>query len=127
LFIGDQGTGAGFQIKAFRKCSGKWKQNIHGEAVNICITNECKTSQSCILCFSPLTSPRIPGKKEGSYKVNKGTFLCINLRCITVKNRCSSSPRDALLALAIALVGLGSVIFGAAPSPFYNVSQITAE
>ncbi|KAL0083580.1 hypothetical protein J3Q64DRAFT_1748218, partial [Phycomyces blakesleeanus] len=116
-----------FIVKGFGKYGGKWKQNIHGEAVNVCITNECKTSRTCIFCFSPLTNPRIPGKKKRSYKVNKGTFLCINPRCITVNNRCASKPRDGLSALAIALVGLSSVIFGAAPPPFYNVSQITAE
>ncbi|OAD73728.1 hypothetical protein PHYBLDRAFT_168162 [Phycomyces blakesleeanus NRRL 1555(-)] len=120
-------TGAGSRVKGFGKYGGKWKQNIHGEAVNVCITNECKTSRTCIFCFSPLTNPRIPGKKKRSYKVNKGTFLCINPRCITVNNRCASKPRDGLSALAIALVGLSSVIFGAAPPPFYNVSQITAE
>ncbi|KAL0095493.1 hypothetical protein J3Q64DRAFT_1629365, partial [Phycomyces blakesleeanus] len=86
IFIGVWGTGVGFRIKGFRKYGGKWKQKIHGEAANVCITNECKTSQTCIFCFSPLTSPRIPGKKEGSYKINKDVFLCINLNCITVMN-----------------------------------------
>ncbi|KAL0097138.1 hypothetical protein J3Q64DRAFT_1711616 [Phycomyces blakesleeanus] len=105
LFIGDRGTGTGSRIKGFRKYGGKWKQNINGEAVNVCITNECNTSQTCIFCFSPLTNPRIPGKKE----------------------EVTNKPRDALSALAIALVGLSSVMFGAAPPPFYNLSQITAE
>ncbi|OAD67163.1 hypothetical protein PHYBLDRAFT_151771 [Phycomyces blakesleeanus NRRL 1555(-)] len=41
IFIGVWGTGVGFRIKGFRKYGGKWKQKIHGEAANVCITNEC--------------------------------------------------------------------------------------
>ncbi|KAL0095657.1 hypothetical protein F4703DRAFT_1789314 [Phycomyces blakesleeanus] len=78
LFIGDRGTGTGSRIKGFRKYGGKWKQNINGEAVNVCITNECNTSQTCIFCFSPLTNPRIPGKKEEVTKSTKApSFVSI--------------------------------------------------
>ncbi|KAL0093409.1 hypothetical protein F4703DRAFT_1729865 [Phycomyces blakesleeanus] len=127
FFTGDRGTGTIFRPKGFRMYGGKWKQKIHRETANVCITNECKTSQTCIFSFSSLINPRIPGKKEGSYKGNKGTFLCINSRCITVKKQWASKPRYAFSALAIALIALTSVMFGAAPPPFYNASQITVE
>ncbi|KAL0074293.1 hypothetical protein J3Q64DRAFT_1647784 [Phycomyces blakesleeanus] len=48
LFIIDRETGASSQIKSFRKYCEKWNQKIHGKTANVCITNECKTSQTCI-------------------------------------------------------------------------------
>ncbi|ORE06596.1 hypothetical protein BCV72DRAFT_207170, partial [Rhizopus microsporus var. microsporus] len=37
---------------------GKWKENMHTEAINVCVTNENKTSQICVFCFKKLAHPK---------------------------------------------------------------------
>ncbi|CEI94993.1 hypothetical protein RMCBS344292_09194 [Rhizopus microsporus] len=57
MFIGDRGTGVGSTIKGYRRYGRKWKQELHGMYVNVCIINKNMTSQTCIYCFSKLDNP----------------------------------------------------------------------
>jgi hypothetical protein len=78
MFIGDGGMGVGSTIKGFRRYGGKWKQELHDINVNVCITNESMTPQTCIYCFSKLGNPihrKIIKDKKIKTKV-KGSFLC---------------------------------------------------
>ncbi|KAI9354242.1 hypothetical protein BD770DRAFT_325099 [Pilaira anomala] len=59
MFIGNRGTGVGSWITGFRCYGGKWKEKIHSEATNVCITNENLTSQTCLYCFGRLNNPLI--------------------------------------------------------------------
>jgi hypothetical protein len=81
--------------------------------VNVCITNERMTSQTCIYCFSKLDNPihrKTIKNKEIKAKV-KGSFLCRNPNCVLVSNKKAVKPRDDLSALAIGLFGLCSLLF----------------
>ncbi|ORE17993.1 hypothetical protein BCV71DRAFT_286173 [Rhizopus microsporus] len=52
-----QRHGVGSTIKGYRGYGGKWKQCMHGMNINVCITNENMTSQTCMYCFSKLGNP----------------------------------------------------------------------
>ncbi|KAG1556418.1 hypothetical protein G6F49_006289 [Rhizopus delemar] len=126
MFIGDRGTGVGFRIKGFKRYGGRWKEVIHSEAANVCITNENLTSKTCIFCFRRLTHPRISVTKNGevfSRKV-KGSFYCTNPLCVSVLSKCAAKSRDSLSALAIGIVGLSTVLFGA-PLPAFKSHKIS--
>ncbi|KAI8091844.1 hypothetical protein BDF21DRAFT_332801 [Thamnidium elegans] len=64
MFIGDRGTGIGSRVKGFRRFRGKWKEEIHSEAVNECLTNENLTSQTYVFCFDRLVHPQIKRTKK---------------------------------------------------------------
>ncbi|KAG1054971.1 hypothetical protein G6F43_003038 [Rhizopus delemar] len=126
MFIGDRGTGVGSCIKGFKKYGGQWKEVIHSEAANACITNENLTSKTCIFCFRRLTHPRISVTKNGgifSRKV-KSSFYCTNPLCVSVLSKCAAKSRDSLSALAIGIVGLGTILFGA-PLPAFKSHKIS--
>ncbi|ORE01573.1 hypothetical protein BCV72DRAFT_217012, partial [Rhizopus microsporus var. microsporus] len=92
---------------------GEWKQELHGMNVNVCITNESITSQTCIYCFSKLDNPihrKTIKDKEIKIKV-KESFLCRNPGCVLASNKKAVKPRDDLFALAIGLSGLCSLLF----------------
>ncbi|KAG1036789.1 hypothetical protein G6F43_012991 [Rhizopus delemar] len=46
MFIGDRGTGVSSRIKEFKRYGGRWKEVIHSEAANVCVTNENLTSKA---------------------------------------------------------------------------------
>src|SRR6478735_836924 len=126
MFIGDRGTGVGSRIKGFKRYGGQWKEVIHSEATNVCVTNENLTSKTCIFCFRRLTHPRISVTKNGevfSRKV-KGSFYCTNPLCVSVLSKCAAKSRDSLSALAIGIVGLGTILFGA-PLPAFKSHKIS--
>ncbi|KAL4212492.1 hypothetical protein AB4K20DRAFT_1975853 [Rhizopus microsporus] len=70
-----------------RGYGGKWKQCMHGMNINVCITNENMTSQTCMYCFSKLGNP---------------------IHRKTIKK---SRKKDSLPALAIGLSGLCLLLF----------------
>ncbi|EIE82340.1 hypothetical protein RO3G_07045 [Rhizopus delemar RA 99-880] len=131
MFIGDRGTRVGSRIKGFKKYGGRWKEVIHSEATNVCVTNENLTSKTCIFCFRRLTHPRISVTKNGevfSRKV-KGSFYCTNPLGVSVLSKCAAKSRDSLSALAIGIVGLSTILFGAPLPAFksHKISKIEAE
>lgn len=126
MFIGDRGTGVGSSIKGFRKYGGKWKEKIHAESVNVCVTNENLTSQTCVFCFGLLSHPRIKKQaKNGKIytRTINGSMYCTNPACISVIKKQAIKARDSLSALAIGLVGLTTILFGA-PLPPFSSSKI---
>ncbi|KAG1048531.1 hypothetical protein G6F43_009083 [Rhizopus delemar] len=131
VFIGDRGARVGSRIKGFKKYGGRWKEVIHSEAANVCVTNETLNSKTCIFCFRRLTHPRISVTKNGevfSRKV-KGSFYCTNPLCVSVLSKCAAKSRDSLSALAIGIVGLSTILFGAPLPAFksHKISNIEAE
>lgn len=114
MMIGDRGFGYGSRIKGFRRYGGKWKPQLHGKNTTVCITNEHKTSQTCVYCFSPIVHPmqrQFSGGKE-IRKECRGAFQCINSKCISVINKKSIQTRDKVSALAIGLSGMSHLLFG---------------
>lgn len=123
MFIGDRGTGVGSRIKGFRRYGGRWKEQMHGEAVNVCITDENRTSQTCLFCYNKLIHPKTQ-TGENRYRSIKGTLLCANPLCISVIKQKAAKSRDALSSLAIGLVGFSTVFFGTGPPSFNSTSQL---
>jgi hypothetical protein len=113
MFIGDRGTGVGSTIKGHRRYGGKWKQEIHGRNTTVCITNEHKTSQKCVYCFSPVihSQKRVPVNNKEILKECRGAFQCINPVCVSVKNKRPIQARDQVSAMAIGLSGLSTLLF----------------
>ena len=113
MFVGDRGTGVGSRVKGFMRYGGKWKENMHAEAINVCVTNENKKSQICVFCFKKLAHPKRKEVKDGktAFKSTNGAFMCTNPSCVSVKNRRAVKSRDALSVLAIGLVDFSIVFF----------------
>ncbi len=67
MFIGNRGYGYGSRIKGHRRFGSFWKQKIHSKYTTVLLTNESKTSQTCVFCFSTIVHPKqqviIKGKK----------------------------------------------------------------
>jgi hypothetical protein len=67
MLIGDGVYGYGFRIKRNIKFEYFWKQKIHSKYTTVLVTNESKTSQTCVFCFSTIVHPKqqviIKGKK----------------------------------------------------------------
>ncbi|KAG1265047.1 hypothetical protein G6F68_003892 [Rhizopus microsporus] len=96
-----------------RRYGEKWRQCMHGMNINVCITNENVTSQTCMYCFSKLDHPiyrKIDKDKDIRTKV-KGSFLCRNSDCVLISNKKAIKSRDNLSALAIGLSGLCNLLF----------------
>ncbi|CAO3699750.1 unnamed protein product [Rhizopus microsporus] len=113
MFVGDRRTGVGSRIKGFMRYGGKWKENMHAEAINVCVTNGNKASQICVFCFKKLAHPKRKEVKDGktAFKSTNGAFMCTNPSCVSVKNRRAVKSRDALSVLAIGLVDFSIVFF----------------
>ncbi|ORE17835.1 hypothetical protein BCV71DRAFT_180781, partial [Rhizopus microsporus] len=82
---------------------GRWKEQLHGKHVNVCITNEHMTLQTCIYCYQELCHPKIILIKRNKQVLqeNRSALLCGNPKCVAVKPRESTKSRDALSSLAI--------------------------
>jgi hypothetical protein len=129
MFIGDRGFGVGSRIKGFRRYGGAWKQNIHGQYTNACITNERNTSQTCVFCFNKLDHPKCRKMMNGKeVLVNcKGSFVCRNPECPLLKRKRATQSRDKTSALAIALSGLSMLLFRQTFHPFSNASHCNTD
>jgi hypothetical protein len=125
MFIGDRGTGVGSRIKGHLRYGGKWKEQLHSQYTNVCITNEHYTSQTCVFCYSKLAHPTIHKRIKGkSIKArNKGSFLCYNPKCPLVSTSRAVQSRDKMSAFAIGLSGLATVLFGQTFPAFTNISH----
>ena len=126
MFIGDRGTGVGSRIKGFRKYGGRWKEQLRGKHVTVCITNEHMTSQTCIYCYQELCHPKaiLTKKNKQVLQENRSALMCMNPKCVAVKSGKSTKSRDALSSLAIGLSGLTQCLIGS-PLPPFAQSQIS--
>jgi hypothetical protein len=122
MLIGDRGFGYGSRITGFNRYGGKWKHEIHGNYTTVAITNEYKTSQTCVYCFAPIIHPkqRLKVKDKMILKECNGAMQCINPECVSVKEGKSIQSRDKVSAMAIAISGLTKLLFRTALKPFSN-------
>ena len=104
----------------------RWKEQLHGKHVNVCITNEHMTSQACIYCYQKLCHPKamLTKKNKQVSQEIKGALMCVNPKCVAVKSGRSTKSRDALFSLAIGLSGLTQCLIGS-PLPPFAQSQIS--
>lgn len=126
MFIGNRGTGASSRIKGLRRYGGKWKENIHSEAVNVCLANENMTSQTCVFCFNRLNHPLVEQINNGKCFMKKiqVTLYCTNPSCVSVLSRRAIKSRDSISALAISLVGLSTILFRS-PFPTFQTHKVS--
>lgn len=112
--VGDRGTRVGSRIKGHRRYGGNWLERMRGRRENVCITSEYKTSQTCIYCFEQLEHPQRIEEKDGKSikKATKGSLMCVNLECVSVKYGRSIKSRDGLSSLAIGLSSLTFCLLG---------------
>ncbi|KAI9273552.1 hypothetical protein EDC94DRAFT_495710, partial [Helicostylum pulchrum] len=85
----------------------------HGKYVSVCITNENNSSQTCVYCYNKLSHP-IQAKKVKRKHIrvrSKGSFRCINPRCVYVTNKKAIMSQDTTSALAIGLSGVAQLLF----------------
>ena len=131
MFIGDRGTGVGSRIKGFRRYGGGWKEQLHGTHVNVCITNEHMTPQTCIYCYQKLCHPKamLTKKNKQVSQEIKGALMCVNPKCVTMKSGRSTKSRNALFSLAISLSGLTQCLIGSPLLPFAQpqISQFNTD
>ena len=113
MMIGDRGFGVGSRIKKHLRYGGTWKQDLHAKYTTVCITNENNTSQTCVYCFKKLSysKRRIVKENKVIYKEVKGSFVCYNTHCPSLKNGCNTSSRDKVSAMAIAISGISKLLF----------------
>lgn len=112
MFVGDRGYCVGFTVKGHLKYGGQWKPRKNSSYTSVCITNEHKTSQTCLFCFKKLQRPlRVTGNTK--LKVVNGTFQCVNPDCPSVLAGKAIHTRDSLSTMAIGLSGLATLLSGA--------------
>jgi hypothetical protein len=99
---------------------------MRGRRGNVCITSQYRTSQTCLFCFEQLDQPQLIENKNGKIikKLTKGSLMCVNSACVSVKYGISTKSRDALSSLAIGFSGLTSCILGM-PIPHFSQTKIS--
>lgn len=106
-------------------------EEMRSKRGNVCLTNEHRTSQTCLYCFEQLEHPfRVERKGERLLKLyTKGSFMCVNPKCVSFKHGRALKSRDALSSLAIGFSGLSSVLLGMPIPHFspYKISQFNTE
>ncbi|KAG1170930.1 hypothetical protein G6F71_007333 [Rhizopus microsporus] len=111
--------------------TGSDKKQLHGKHVNVCITNEHMTSQTCIYCYQKLCHPKamLTKKNKQVSQEIKGALMCVNPKCMAVKSGRSTKSRDALSSLAIGLSGLAQCLIGSPLPPFaqFQISQFNTD
>lgn len=111
--IGNAGMGIGSQIKGFNRRGGRWIQKLHGRYAIVAITNEFRTSQTCVFCYGQVIRPlNSVGKK------NNGSSRCMNPKCISFMQGRAIRGRDAQASVAIAIAGTSALITKKTMEPF---------
>ncbi|KAI9480331.1 MAG: hypothetical protein EXX96DRAFT_481019 [Benjaminiella poitrasii] len=116
MFVGDRGYESGSTIKSHVRYGGPWKPRMHSNFTTVCLTNEHNSNQTCIFCFKKILYPVAVVMKNN--RTNRGSFLCVNPDCVSVRSSMTTHSRDTISAHAIALSGIGTLLFGVTFPPF---------
>ncbi|KAI8097363.1 uncharacterized protein BX664DRAFT_383664 [Halteromyces radiatus] len=117
MTIGDRGTSTGSWIGGQRELAS---YRIHERRGVVAITNEHRSSQTCVSCYQKVVRPKRTVVKDGKQyiKNNDGTSLCVNPRCIAVKKGKDVQGSDRMASVAICLAGVHGIKTGQALPPF---------
>jgi hypothetical protein len=120
LCIGTAGTGVGSRIRGNARRGGKKLRGCHKRYTVVAMTNEFRTSQTCVYCFQQLRRPQAKRMVNGVIKAKSitGSSLCMNPNCISYKCGLNTQNRDVEAAFAIALSGVSRLLAGRPLSPF---------
>jgi hypothetical protein len=86
------------------------------------MTNEYRSSKTCVFCFQPVRLARSRRLVKGNIKLVKvhGAVECVNPDCISFRCGYTIKSRDPHAATCIALAG-ASTLFSSTLSPFTRV------
>ncbi|KAG0256593.1 hypothetical protein DFQ27_005639 [Actinomortierella ambigua] len=120
LLIGDSGTGVGSRIKGHARRGGGKMRAQHIRHCTIGMTDEYRTSKTCVFCFHQVRLARHRRMVKGQEKlVNvNGAVECVNPDCVSVKSGYCQKPRDTHAAVAIAIAGAHQLFHKKAFEPF---------
>jgi len=112
MLTGIAGTGVGSRIGGHaRRGGGKLRENHRKHAV-VAMTNEFRTSKTCVFCFEQVQLARANRDKKGTFKrvtVN-GAVECVNPDCVSFKCGYTTRGGDSHAALAIAIAGASNLL-----------------
>lgn len=120
MLIGDAGTGVGSRIKGQARRGGNKMREEHIRHCPIAMTDEFRSSKTCIFCFAQVQqarSCRTIGGKVKTVSVH-GAIECVNPDCPSVKCGYTIRPRDPHAAVAIAIAGASVLLQGRTLPPF---------
>lgn len=112
MLIGTAGTGVGSRIGGHARRGGGMLRKQHIQYSTIGMTNEYRSSQTCIFCFQQIQlarSRRLVGGKVKSVKV-RGAVECVNPSCVSFKCSYTIKSRDPHSAVCIAVAGASNLI-----------------
>ncbi|KAF9201042.1 hypothetical protein BGZ49_008726 [Haplosporangium sp. Z 27] len=107
VLFGNAGTCVGSRLGGHARRGGLKMRAEHLKHTTVAITDEYRTSQTCVYCFEQVRQARSRRLVDGRVKTVSvhGTVECINPDCISFKCGYSIKPRDAHAAVAIAISG----------------------
>ncbi|ORE10995.1 hypothetical protein BCV72DRAFT_329667 [Rhizopus microsporus var. microsporus] len=102
----------------------RWKEQLYGKHVNVCVTNEHMTSQIYLYYYQKLYHPKamLTKKNKQVSQDIKGALMCVNPKCVAMKSGKSARFRDTLSSLAVGLSGLTQCLID---SPFPTIFPIS--
>ena len=103
------------------------KEHIQHCAVGM--TNEYRSSKTCVFCFQPVQLARSRRLLGGKIKIVKvhGAIECVNPACVSFKCSYTIKPRDAHASVCIAIAGASNLLSSprATLPPFSRASRPT--
>lgn len=112
MLIGTAGTGVGSRIGGHSRRGGGKMRKQHIQYCTIGMTNEYRSSQTCIFCFQQIQlarSQRVVGGRAKLVKVH-GAIECTNSSCPSFKSGYTIKPRDPHSATCIAVAGASNLM-----------------
>lgn len=112
LLIGEAGTGVGSRIGGHQRRGGGKMREQHRRYCTVGMTNEFRTSKTCIYCFCQVRQARARRLVNGKVKSVRihDAIECINPECPSVMQGYTVKPRDAHAAAAIAIAGASTLL-----------------
>jgi hypothetical protein len=111
MVIGIAGTGVGSIIKRHARRGGKQLRRRHRRYTPVVMTDEYKTSQTCIACFGKLVRPNISKMIKGELKPHRcnGSSICFNPQCPSYKSGVNTQNRDTEASVCISIAGVSQM------------------
>jgi hypothetical protein len=107
MLTGIAGTGVGSRIGGHSRRGGGKLREQHRKHGIVAMTNEYRTSKTCVFCFEQVQLARATRETKGTWKRVRlnGAVECVNPDCVSFKCGYTTKGRDSHAALAIAIAG----------------------
>ena len=112
MLIGSAGTGVGSRIKGHSRRGGKKMRKEHMQHCVVGMTNEYRSSQTCVFCFQPVQLAQSRRVINGNVKTVKvhGAVECVNPSCDSFKCGYTIKSRDPHASVCIAIAGASCLL-----------------